>query len=61
MANSLRESLTRADESRTLLRSIYTTEADLLPDDKNKTLTVGDATIADAILDRVLQKITALH
>ena len=40
MANFLRESLTRADEARTLLRSIYTTEADLLPDYQNKTLTV---------------------
>ena len=40
MANILRESLTRADEARTLLRSIYTTEADLLPDYQNKTLTV---------------------
>ena len=40
MANFLRESLTRADEARTLLRSIYKTEADLLPDYQNKTLTV---------------------
>ena len=40
MANFLRESLTRADEARTLLCSIYTTEADLLPDYSNKTLTV---------------------
>jgi len=40
MANFLRESLTRVDEARTLLRSIYATEADLLPDYQNKTLTV---------------------
>ena len=40
MANFLRESLTRVDEARTLLRTIYTTEADLLPDYQNKTLTV---------------------
>ncbi|MFZ4534882.1 putative transposase, partial [Propionivibrio sp.] len=40
MANFLRESLTRVDEARTLLCSIYTTEADLLPDYQNKTLTV---------------------
>jgi hypothetical protein len=40
MANFLRESLTRADEARTLLRALYTTEADLLPDFQNKTLTV---------------------
>jgi hypothetical protein len=40
MANFLRESLTRVDEARTLLRSIYSTEADLLPDYQSKTLTV---------------------
>lgn len=40
MTNILRQSLTRADEARTLMRSIYTTEADLLPDYQNKTLTV---------------------
>lgn len=40
MANFLRESLTRADEARTLLRALYTTEVDLLPDLQNKTLTV---------------------
>ena len=40
MANFLRETLTRADEARTLLCSIYKTEADLVPDYKNKTLTV---------------------
>jgi len=40
MANFLRESLNRADEARTLLCSIYKTEADLVPDYKNKTLTV---------------------
>lgn len=40
MANILRESLTRPDEARTLLCSIYKTEADLVPDYNNKTLTV---------------------
>jgi len=40
MANFLRESLVRADEARTLLRCLYTTEADLLPDLNKKTLTV---------------------
>ncbi len=39
MANFLREPLTRLDEARTLLRSIYTTEADLLPDYQSKMLT----------------------
>ena len=40
MANFVREKMTRADEARTLLRELYSTEADLLPDLKNKTLTV---------------------
>ena len=40
MANFLRESLTRPDEARTLLCAIYKTEADLVPDYQNKTLTV---------------------
>lgn len=40
MANVLRESLARPDEARTLLCSIYKTEADLVPDHDNKTLTV---------------------
>src|ERR1035437_5694542 len=40
MANFLRESLTRPDEARTLLCSIYKTEADLVPNYQNKTLTV---------------------
>jgi hypothetical protein len=40
MANFLRESLTRPDEARTLLRALYTTEADLVPDLQSKTLTV---------------------
>lgn len=40
MTNSLRESLMRADEARTLMRALYATEADRLLDPLNKTLTV---------------------
>lgn len=40
MANLLRPALTRPDEARTLLRALYTTEADLVPDLANQTLTV---------------------
>ena len=40
MANFLRESMARVDEARTLLRSIYRSEADLIPDYKSHTLTV---------------------
>ena len=40
MANFLRESMARVDEARTLLRSIYRSEADLIPNYKRHTLTV---------------------
>jgi hypothetical protein len=40
MASLLREKLSRADDARALLRQIYDTEVDLLPDLENKTLTV---------------------
>ena len=40
MANSLREHLKRPDEARRLLRALYTTEADLLPDPDAGTLTI---------------------
>ena len=40
MASLLREKLSRADDARALLRQIYDTEVDLIPDIENKTLTV---------------------
>ena len=40
MANNLREHLKRPDEARRLLSSLYTSEADLLPDPQAGTLTV---------------------
>jgi len=40
MANVLAPLLARPDEARRLLRAIYTTEADLLPDPQAGTLTV---------------------
>ena len=40
MAHTLREQLARTDDARSLLRAIYTTEADLLPDETAGTLTV---------------------
>ena len=40
MASLLREQLSRADDARALLRHIYDTEVDLIPDLLNKTLTV---------------------
>ena len=40
MASVLREKLSRADDARALLRQIYQTEVDLIPDLEAKTLTV---------------------
>ena len=40
MASLLRSSLSRSDDTRALLRQIYSTEADLLPDEVAKTLTI---------------------
>jgi hypothetical protein len=40
MASTVREKLTRSDDARALLRQIYDTEVDLIPDLEAKTLTV---------------------
>lgn len=52
MANVLREALTRPDEARALLRAIYSTEADLLPDSDNNTLTVRLHHLAQNVSDQ---------
>jgi hypothetical protein len=57
MANSLREHLTRPDEARALLRALYTTEADLIPDPEAGTLTVRLHHSANAANDRVIAKL----
>ncbi len=59
MANSLREHLTRPDEARRLLRALYTTEADLLPDPETETLTVRLHHSANAATDQVIEKLCA--
>ena len=57
MANSLREHLKRPDEARRLLASLYTTEADLLPDPAAGTLTVRLHHSANAATDRAIEKL----
>jgi hypothetical protein len=57
MANSLREHLKRPDEARCLLRALYTTESDLLPDPAAGTLTVRLHHAANAATDRVIEKL----
>ncbi len=55
MANVLLGSTIRTDERRTLLRSIYQTEADILPDYNSKTLTIKLHHLANHASDKSLQ------
>ena len=55
MASVLRETLTRSDDARALLRQIYTTEADLFPDAEGKTLTVCLHHLTQAAHDQALR------
>ena len=57
MANSLREHLKRPDEARRLLRALYTTEADLLPDPDACTLKVRLHHGANAVTDQAIEKL----
>ena len=57
MANSLREHLKRPDEARRLLRALYTTEADLLPDPEAGTLTVRLHHSANTATDGVIKRL----
>jgi hypothetical protein len=55
MASTLREKLKRADDARALLRQIYSTEADLIPDLEAKTLTVRLHHLTQAAHDAAVQ------
>jgi hypothetical protein len=57
MANILAPFLARPDEARSLLRAIYTTEADLLPDVEAGTLTVRLHHMAHGVSDRAVRKL----
>jgi hypothetical protein len=57
MANVLRSVIKRPDEARTLLRALYTTEADLIPDLKEQTLTVRLHHMAQRTCDAAIQKL----
>jgi len=59
MANSLREQdkMSRPDEARSLLKTLYQTEADILPDHEAGTLTVRLHHSANASTDGVIQKL----
>jgi hypothetical protein len=57
MANILREQEFRPDEARALLASIYRTEADLLPNFENRTLTVRLHHLATVRSDTAVEKL----
>ena len=57
MANLLRETLSRPDEVRSLLRAIYSSEADLIPDHGQGTLTVQLHHLANRSYDGAIQKL----
>ncbi len=56
MVAILRESLTRVDDARSLLRDILTSESDIVPNDKEKTLTIKLHHLTNRLSDKA-----ALH
>ena len=57
LVSLLREHLARSDDARTLVRQIFETEADLLPDLNAKTLTVRIHHLTQSAHDQVLEKL----
>jgi len=57
MANVLCESLSHPDETRSLLRALYATEADLLPDYNTRTLTVRLHHMANEYSNNAIRKL----
>jgi hypothetical protein len=57
MANLLRETVSRPDEVRCLLRGIYSGEADLIPDYEQGTLTVQLHYLANHSYDKAIRKL----
>jgi hypothetical protein len=55
MVQIVREKMTRHDDARSLLRAIYQTEADLVPDQQAKTLTVRLHPLANASSDEAVR------
>lgn len=55
MANILREKLSREDDARSLLRAIYATEADIIPDEKNGMLTIRLHNLASRMQNEALK------
>ena len=57
MANQLRENISRPDEARSMLRALFTSDADLIPDIKEETLTVRIHHMANRSADKAIRKL----
>lgn len=57
MATTMRDILARPDDARALLRQLYTLDADIVPDDKAKTLTVCLHHLANPMSDLAVQEL----
>jgi hypothetical protein len=59
MAQIVRQKMSRHDDARSLLRAIYSTEIDLIPDEQAKTLTVRLHPLANTSADETLRHLCA--
>ena len=59
MAQIVRRKMSRHDDARSLLRAVYNTEVDLLPDEQAKTLTVRLHPLANTSSDEALRHLCA--
>ena len=59
MAQILRQNMTRHDDARSLLRAIYNTEVDIVPDPQAKTLTIRLHPLANTSSDLAVRHLCA--
>ena len=59
MAYIVRQNMTRHDDARSLLRAIYSTEVDIVPDPQAKTLTIRLHPLANASSDHAVRHLCA--
>jgi hypothetical protein len=59
MAQVVRQKMSRHDDARSLLRAVYNTEVDLIPDEEAKTLTVRLHPLANTSSDEALRHLCA--
>ena len=60
LADSIKEHLAHPDEARALLRELFTTDADLLPDENQQTLTVRLHHLANPAADKTIRLLAQL-